>query len=529
MADNIFAQMKRNDVTAPKRMPKTIAILNMIASIIMLGCIFIVVDSLAIAYQTELQVVVASAGFFYIWALTVLYKREGRIGYFWILLLVSFPFFFGQQVLGAFDIKTTRIMIDIGQLSDGTVWCASFFVLACVLTVCCGYLFLRSEACEARPSEANPSNESLRKACICLFVILLLPTVVNLVSNFSSSASLGYGARIDPSNARHGADNIVGILAQLMPYVLLGLLVSKKPGEKWQIVCLIAYYGLYMMSGSRSSVFSAIPVFAYLWVSLFTKKSAKTQLLILVAALLALSALFSFVSFARAFTISSGYSDIGALMAENNILVDILQEAGQTFVATGALIERVPQVIQQTNGATYLAGVLYILPNGVTGNYYASVPSVDELVAPYLTSYGGVGSSFIAEGFLNFGPWCLILFFAYGLLIAWMANLADKELSKGNLMVLFVVTACFLAFSFFIRSDVRTFPRTFFWDILPIIVFQQVFHARLARGRKHESDEVESELPVHEMEFAYRCAENMTVSDQLSHRVANSGAYLKDD
>lgn len=529
MADNIFAQMKRNEAVAPKRMPKTIAMINMIASIIMLGCIFIVVDSLALAYRTELQVVIASAVFFYIWALIVLYRREGRIGYFWILLLVSFPFFFGQQVLGAFDIKTTRIMINIGQLSDSTVWCASFFVLACVLTVCCGYLFLRDEACEARPFDPSPGNESLRKACICLFVILLLPTVVYLVSNVSLSASLGYGARIDPSNARHGVDNIVGILAQLMPYVLLGLLVSKKPGEKWQIVCLIAYYGLYMVSGSRSSVFSAIPVFAYLWVSLFTKKSAKTQLLILVAALLALGALFSFISFARAFATSGGYSDIGALMAENNIFVDILQEAGQTFVATGALIERVPQVIQQTSGSTYLAGILYILPNGVTGNYYASVPSVDELVAPYLTSYGGVGSSFIAEGYLNFGPWCLILFFGYGLLIAWMANLADKELNKGNLMALFVVAACFLAFSFFIRSDVRTFLRTFLWDILPIIIVQQVFYTRLARGGKRDGGKDKNSPPAREARFAPRRVASSATSDSPVYRVADSGAYLKDD
>lgn len=529
MADNIILQTRINEVAAPKRMSKTLAILNMVASILMLGCIFIVVDSLAISYQAELQVIFASAVFFYIWALIILYRREGRIGYFWVLLLVSFPFFFGQQILGAFGIKTTRIMIDIEQLSDNTVWSASFFVLACVLTVCCGYLFLRSEACEARPSETNPANESLRKACICLFVILLLPTVAYLVGNVSLSASLGYGARIDPSNARHGIENIVGILAQLMPYVLLGLLVSKKPGEKWQIVCLIAYYGLYMVSGSRSSVFSAIPVFAYLWVSLFTNKSAKAQLSILVAVLLALGALFSLISFARAFATSGGYGDIGALIAENNIFVDILQEAGQTFVATGALIERVPQVIHQTNGATYLAGILYILPNGATGNYYNSVPSVDELVAPYLTSYGGVGSSFVAEGFLNFGPWCLLLFFGYGLLIAWMTNLAEKELSKGNLMALFMVAACFLAFSFFIRSDVRTFPRTFLWEIMPIVIFQQVFHARLAWGRKNANEEIGSGASARQTTIAYRRAESTTASDPLSHRVKISGDDLKHD
>lgn len=461
-------------------MSKAIAVLNIVVALFVLGALFVVADGLILDYQARLQIIVASACLVYLWLLVVLYKREGHIGYFWIILLVSFPFFFGQQILGAFEIKTTRVMIDIAQLSEETVWDASFFVIASILTIACGYLFLRDEVETSKQPESSADNDGLRKACIALFVILLLPTVFHLVGNISLSGSLGYGARIDPTNARHGIDNIPGILAELMPFVLLGLLITKRPGERWQIICVLAYYALYMVSGSRSAVFSAIPVFAYLWTTLFTKKSSKSQLVILVLALLGVGMLFSIISFVRAFAASSDLSNIDALMVENNILIDVLQEAGQTFVATGALIERVPQLVSQANGATYLAGFLYILPNSFTGNYYASVPSVDELVAPFLTSYGGVGSSFIAEGYLNFGPWCLVLIFIYGLLIAYLANLADRGLRKGNLLIIFVVASCFLAFSFYIRSDVRTFPRTFVWDILPIIILQQVFAARIA-------------------------------------------------
>lgn len=478
--------------SSARLMSKPIAILNLIGCAFILGALFCIVDGLILDQLVKLKIVVFAAAFTYIWVLGVLYKVEGRIGFYWILLLVTYPFFFGQQLLSAFDIETTRIMISIDQLADSTVWSASFFMMACVLAVTFGYMLARKLTPSNRLIDANASNESLRKACLWMFVFLLVPTLAYLVGNVSLSLTLGYGARIVSASSINGISNVAGILAQLMPYVLVGLFVTKKPGERWQVVCLLTYYGLYMVSGSRSSVFSAFPVFAFLWIVLYTKKNSRSQLVTLVLVLLLFGVLFSFISFARAFTSGGDFSDLGTLMVQNNVLVDILQEAGQTFVATGALIERVPRIIQQANGSTYLAGILYILPNGFTGNYYASVPSVDELVAPYLTSYGGVGSSFIAEGYLNFGPWSLMLFFCYGALIAWMSNLVDKELSKGNLMAIFVVAACFLSFSFYIRSDVRTFPRNFVWDILPIILVQQVFNVWLTRRNNCKGAESEN-------------------------------------
>ena len=62
----------------------------------------------------------------------------------------------------------------------------------------------------------------------------------------------------------------------------------------------------------------------------------------------------------------------------------------------------VPEKIKTAGGETYLAGLLYIFPNGLTGNAYLQSKSVDEVFSPYLTSYGGVGSSFIAEAYYNF-------------------------------------------------------------------------------------------------------------------------------
>lgn len=487
MGLNAVRSTVANENDAQTSLSKTIAILSVLLAIFVVGSIYLLVDSSFADYESKLRIVVSTSVFVYFWLLFVLYKREGRIGYFWVLLLISYPFFFGQQILHVFEISTTRTMISIDQLSNQTILDASFSVIYSVLIISFGYLLIRNNIFTHRSNRdafaIGLDGEALRKACICLLVVLAIPTIIYLGSNISLSGTIGYGARIDPNNASHGFDNIAGILAQLMPYVLLGLLITKKRGEKWQLLCLIVYYVLYMLSGSRSAVFSALPVLAYLWSSVFTTKSPRSQMATIFVAFLCIGVLFSFVSLARAYATSIVISDIGQMLSENNVVVDIFQEAGQTFVVTGALMERVPLYISQTNGITYWAGILYVLPNGITGYYYASIPSVDELVSPYLTSYGGVGSSFIAEGYLNFGPWCLLVILIFGLLIGGLANAADKGLRKGDLMILFIVASCFLAFSFFIRSDVRTFPRTFVWDILPILIIQQIIFGRLEQRK----------------------------------------------
>ena len=139
----------------------------------------------------------------------------------------------------------------------------------------------------------------------------------------------------------------------------------------------------------------------------------------------------------------------------------------------------VPERIKTANGETYLAGLLYVLPNGLTGNAYLQSRSVDEVFSSYLTYYGGVGSSFIAEAYFNFGAWSVVLFFLFGIFIAILQNAVERSCEKGSYVTLFACCASFMLISFYIRSDVRTFPRYFIWNALPIIIVQQVILPRI--------------------------------------------------
>lgn len=424
--------------------------------------------------------------------LAIVALREGELSYFWVLLLISYPFFFGQQVIAGLGLETTRRMINLGQLNDDVSWDASFFISVSVIVVTLGYLFTRNAHRRIRPAgfvrTANIDNIALRRACILVACVIALPTIYCLVRNIALSSSVGYGARIsDDVYSSHGISNWYSILAQIMPIALLGLVVTRRPGEKWQIALLCIYFVLYLASGSRITIFSFIPVLQYIWSSLFSDKPLRTQLARFLIAAVVIGAIFSTISLIRGLASSAAGLDLVTALAENNAIVGILQEAGQTFVVTAAIMTYVPDTISFTDGITYLAGIAYILPNQLTGNYYSSVPSVDDLISPYLVNYGGVGSSFVAEGFLNFGFCSIFLFVIYGLIIGKLTDYADKMIERQNVVGLFVASACFLFFAFYIRSDVRTFPRNFVWAVLPVLITQQVFQAGLTRNGRPDS------------------------------------------
>ena len=477
------------------------ASIGTLVALVVLFLVMLLIGSPTDDYQACNQIISVIAMISYTLMLYHAFKLTDSISFYFLILLVSYPFYFGKQLLVALGLETARIYISSIALTVSATWDSSFFILLSLAILQFGYcLFakrrlpdLRVRAERARHSR---SFYALRKASLLLVVILAVPTLIYLFQNIQLSNTVGYGARVsDAAYRRTGIANIFGILAAIMPYSLLAAFLTREKGEKWQILATCAYAALYMLQGSRTDVFVLALAFAYVWFLCYSNKKAVTSLLQMGTALALLAALFSFGSFARA-----GFSDTGTVsnVNESNILVEALGEAASTYTVTSKVIEMVPEQIKTANGETYLAGLLYIFPNGLTNNAYLESKSVDEVFSSYLTYYGGVGSSFIAEAYYNFGNWSVVVFFLYGAFIALLQNAVERSYEKGFYGTLFACCASFMQISFFIRSDVRTFPRYFIWSVLPVIAVHQVILPRISPcdddGEKHGSGLVDSRL-----------------------------------
>lgn len=433
-------------------------------------------------YQTCNQFVIFAAIVSYVVMLYHAFRLTESISFYFLVLLVSFPFYFGKQLLVAFGLNPSRIYISSTALTVSSTWESSFFILLSLAFLQLGYCLFakrRSPDLRARAEQARRSRSyyALRKASMLLVIVLAIPTLVYLLQNIQLTNSVGYGARVsDAAYRRSGLANAFGIFGAMMPYALLAAFLTREKGEKWQILATCIYSGLYMMQGSRTDVFVLALAFAYVWFLCYSNKSAAASLFQMGIALSLLAALFSFGSFARA-----GFSDTGTVsdVDDSNILIEAVGEAASTYSVTAKVIEMVPEQIPTANGETYLAGLLYVLPNGLTGNAYLQSKSVDEVFSTYLTHYGGVGSSFIAEAYFNFGVGSVVLFFLFGVFIAILQNAVERSYENGSYGTLFACCASFMLISFYIRSDVRTFPRYFIWNALPIIIVQQAILPRV--------------------------------------------------
>ncbi len=401
-----------------------------------------------------------------------------------ILLGLIFIFMFGQHCLYLFGVAPDNMTLLSGRISSGALYDTGFLVLKSILLLNLGYLLTCRIALETAQSKSESmvlENEDTNRvglydSGIIFFVVSLVPTLIVLGKNIFLTFTVGYGERMLNSAYRtSGIQNIAGIISGFMVPALLALFIARERGKKWPIFAMIVYLVLYTMSGSRINTMVLLVGTLYIQSNLFTKLNFR-KIIKYGALLIVVVLMFSVISTARSNVqesenitqvLKESFDDT----VENSIVVSVLQEAGYTFCATATVVDNCPSNESYMYGKSYLSAVAYILPNGLTGNYYGKVGSTDEVFSGYLTLYGsGMGSSFIAEAYWNFGQFSLLLMFVFGLLLGRLSVGIDYAIFRRDFKKIFIYTYVFVTIAFYVRSDTRTFLRNFVWFCLPMVL-----------------------------------------------------------
>ena len=91
---------------------------------------------------------------------------------------------------------------------------------------------------------------------------------------------------------------------------------------------------------------------------------------------------------------------------------------------------------------------------------------------------GGIGSSYIAEAYWNFGYYSLFIMLIIGFIIGRLNKMFDKAVIENNYLKIFMTTYIFTIISFYVRSDTRTFCRNFVWFCVPMIIIYKYLKFR---------------------------------------------------
>lgn len=444
--------------------------------------------------EFHIKLAAVLAFFILITTLFIIYINRKRFDCYSILLVVIFIFMFGQHWLYLCGIKPNELTIVSSRLSNYAVFHTSFLVLKSIVILNIGYLLNGRNPYQIRQQRSkefiNNNRKILFKTGLIFFSISIIPTLFDLGQKIYLTFTVGYGERmLNEAYRVSGIQNITGVLAGFMLPSLLVLFISRKKENNWPVVAIAMYMVLYTASGSRISTMILLLGILYIQINLFSRINWKIMIKYGVLLSMVLM-IFNVVSLARndinkdndiAETIKASFNNI----IENNIIVLALEEAGYTFSATATVIDNCPSLVDFNYGKSYLSGLAYILPNGMTDNYYAKVGSTDDTFKGYLNSYGsGIGSSFIAEAYWNFGEYSLILIFLFGLILGQISKSLDDAIYRLDYKAIFIFTYIFVIISFYVRSDTRTFFRNYFWYCLPIILVFYFIKVRQKNRKK---------------------------------------------
>jgi oligosaccharide repeat unit polymerase len=303
----------------------------------------------------------------------------------------------------------------------------------------------------------------------CLLLVSIVPTMVLLRGAVDLVRSAGYFALYNGREAATSVGATPEVLAGFMVPATLFLLAGSR-GRPFNIavtsIVILAYSGVLFYLGDRSG--ASMPLIAYAWVWHRCIRPLPRAMLITTGALM-LIVLFPLVRSVRNTAGEARFSAdhlADSFRSINNPVVAIISEMGGSMATVAHTLELVPGTRDFDLGAGYLAALSTVFPNlfwevhpaishGTASNWL--IWQVDPTTA---ARGGGLGYSFIAEAYLNFG-WCGFILlvglgFAYARFVLW----ADRSGDALRIAML----GCFLAFFLrYPRDESNAIVRPLIW------------------------------------------------------------------
>jgi len=412
----------------------------------------------------------------------------------YILFFISALLFNGGHIiLEVFNLNEKGILQ--GEFSSETLLPTIFLVVIGLTLFHLGALMSAFQISIA-PTQVDPQHKAANnprkdketsQVGWLFFSISFLPSLLVLQNSISIVLSGGYFALYQQNDAT-SFDSAPAVLAGfLVPSAMFILAGSGKNVKEQYLACILIllYAMIYFFLGQRNVAVMPLLSFAWLWHQLI--RPISKVFLGSVAAFM-LFIVFPLVG-ANRDSAGGDRLSVDALLntftSINNPLVAVFSEMGGSMNTIAYTIELVPRFREFQWGAEYLYALLTIVPNlfwklhptvarGVPGLWLTWAVNPE-----FAARGGGLGYSFIAEAYLNFGwfgaPIALgVLGFLFAKLVLW----TDRSREPARMAMLASFTSSFL---FYARCESALQVRPLMW--YSFIPFFGVFFLRWLRSK----------------------------------------------
>lgn len=387
-------------------------------------------------YILSIKIVTVIAVFIYAYIIISVLKLYGHMNFLAIFIIISFFFFFGQHVLVLFnnsELYNRFYSILDGRISSSSHIFSSYFILISIISLYTGSILnyskrtmtnnqIKSKISESQMAQIG-KNTLFITGLIIVFVTII-PAFYNLYRLIQLTQLYGYAERVIIRET-YGTTGLEFVFSYLSAWFVPGISMimvsthNKRKSIRIWLFLLTVYSILYLLSGGRYEIIQII--FIVYCIQFYLRKKIRIRMMLVYSlGLILLLFVFRFVTEYRV-DISNGLNwiDIVSNVFKSGIVYETLSGTGASFLAVSNVIDKAGSIVSFAYGKSYLYSVFIILPKPLRfgldySNYITEIAFSHLYLVHELVGNMGHGSSFIAEGYYNFGILSLLLFMIIG-------------------------------------------------------------------------------------------------------------------
>ena len=385
-----------------------------------------------------------------------------------IFILGTAAFNSGQVFLEIFGLNSHGMLT--GKFNDELLFETVMFIILSLSVIHFGALLrLVKEKNIPRVGDIHPAPKALNIVGMILIGISIVPTFLVMKEMLDVVRAHGYFALYTRED-QIGINNTLTLLSNFfVPGLLFALAGSQKNKtfRRWSQFGIIFYGATLILLGRRGD--GAEAILSYLIVRHYCIQPIPKKIIFAAAGLM-LIVVFPLIAAIRNIDLERR-GDLGSMVdayhSIENPGIKAIEEMGGSMQALSYTIELVPKTRPYDLGASYLYATFSIFPN-LFWDIHPSVargsPSVwlVKTAEPDIAAKGGgLGYSYIAEAYFNFGWWggpIVLFLFGYALsaLVCWSQF-------SGDPVKIAAAATFFASLVGYVRSDSQSVIRPLFW------------------------------------------------------------------
>lgn len=421
--------------------------------------------------------------------------KKDVLGYFFIFLILTYLYGFGQYFLNFFDmpiysqytINNVYTPLEINETA--IYYLINIVLLHFSVVIFDEYIGFHRKKNDIQVNSIINLNKiettyekSFNFVVLVVLAISFVCETLVLMSKIKITLTQGYAASLAFEYGTQGfVAHIISFISTLFLPALFAALITTK-GKKSNIavwLCYIVFLGMYFLSGSRFEAVISLAGVVILYHNYYQKINIKKLLIVAIVGVvvLYLAALINSIRIISAYgDAPDSFIKILELSINNTskagVIETVISTTGFQILANVAVYQNCPSEIDYSYGMYYLGGIARVIPNFLGGENPLITMGIDGMFTKYLTKTYGMGSSFIIEAYYNFGVFGTLMMVPFGAGIAYLGNTIEciKKHKNVNVILKFFVFYIVSTTLFYPRSDARMIVREIVFYYLGFVV-----------------------------------------------------------